>query len=514
MCNDIKVNPFVCGGAAVGNTFFGRKALIQNLEEIIIAGTGQCHIVGPTRIGKTSLIKQLFALHSNLTNRIFVFIIMGKYKDAFAFWTQLLSKIRFQIKRAEIWNDEFDALFQEAAITVKRDDEDWITIFSDVLERVMMQIGQCQFRMVLAIDEFDAAETVFGQEPHMFQILRELYDSPDNVTSGVLISRRRLHLFEKNCPAVSTFHGVFQEKPVIPFNDADMEEFLALLERNDIKLSSGGKKRLMRYTGNMPYLCCMFGSQMFSQREMVSNYGDKEIDQLFRLLRPQIDRHYNDLVKYMETDGHLEAVYYLSIGAKCPSTSKREKENMEVMGLLLSDKNEATDQGDTKYYAFSREFMTYLRLSPLKLHAWETISEAEKRVRAIIAKECPQLDSITYHDLWGPRGSSIRNDVETTYPNLQLNWGTVKKYSESLLPYVSSPTILSVMTLSKKVDFILTEWVAKFYKYFDGNTDWQFKLEKIRDLRNPMAHGQLEYIGEDELAVCLHYCEELIRMKY
>lgn len=513
MQREIMENPFVCGGAAVGDSFFGRETLIRELEEIIIAGTGQIHVVGPTRIGKSSLVQRIFDLNKHYPRRLFVYISVGDCENAYAFWCALLDEIREQVYAAEIWNDNFERYYCEIAALQNTNNGEF-TPLQRKLYSILAQIAKCSYRLVLALDEFDAVEHLFGQSSHYFQTIRTIYDSPKYATSGVLISRRRLQLFEAKCPAISTFHGVFPEKPITPFSDTDMEDFFTLLDCFSIKISTGGKKRLMRYTGNMPYLCCMFGSKMFAQREATNNYGDKEIDQVFRLLRPQIDRHYNDLIKYMETDGHLEAIYYLSIGAKCPSTSKREKENMEVMGLLLSDKNEATDQGDTKYYAFSREFMTYLRLSPLKLHAWETISEAEKRVRAIIAKECPQLDSITYHDLWGPRGSSIRNDVETTYPNLQLNWGTVKKYSESLLPYVSSPTILSVMTLSKKVDFILTEWVAKFYKYFDGNTDWQFKLEKIRDLRNPMAHGQLEYIGEDELAVCLHYCEELIRMKY
>jgi hypothetical protein len=40
------------------------------------------------------------------------------------------------------------------------------------------------------------------------------------------------------------------------------------------------------------------------------------------------------------------------------------------------------------------------------------------------------------------------------------------------------------------------------------------KLETIKKVRNPMAHAQVEHVTAEELAACMKYCEEIIRMKY
>ena len=183
-------------------------------------------------------------------------------------------------------------------------------------------------------------------------------------------------MFEAKAPNISTFHGVFREMSLKSFTEADMEDVYTALSCYDIDLSSGGKKRLTHYTGGIPYLCCMFGERMVAHADTRKKYGDKEIDGIFRECLPQIDAHYNRLRQSLEEDGHIEPIFYLSIGALLTrSMSQRHLENLMALGTL----NKEEKDGKVFYYAYTKDFMTYFRLLPLDLPAWETMTACEKK---------------------------------------------------------------------------------------------------------------------------------------
>lgn len=511
MDRNIEENLFTVGPVAAGASFFGRKRQIRELESVIIAGRGARNLVGPTRIGKTSLVNRVFERNRDYPNRLFVSLSMGDYLDAFAFWMTLADEIEQEVRGAELWNPVFEDAYGRLH-ALDRQDEGWFTPFQMKLYAVLEAIGRRGCRLVLAIDEFDAVERIFGEQSHYYQTLRTIFDTPKYAVGGVLVSRRRLQLFEAKCEYISTFHGVFPEMQILPFSEADMKEFFEALDCHGIKLSTGGKKRLERYTGNMPYLCCMFGERMVFDKESDEERtcGDKDVDEIFRRLQPMIDRHYRDLTNRLEEDKHLEFVFYLSLDSRCPNITDRDIGNMKQMGILFEDPNE----NPPKLRAFSRDFMSWFRLQPLQLPTWETMTQSEIKLKRIFAREFPELEQIRYPDLTSDGAEQIKEQIRLKYPELQLNWPTLVRYLEDLIPYKPEGTALDVLTLSKVTGVILDTWDTRFSKYFGGDSQWRVKLETIRKLRNPMAHAQLEFIGEEELAVCLTYCSELIRLHY
>ena len=505
---EMNENLFVVGPAVSGPSFFGREQMLSELEAAIFAGPGARNVVGPTRIGKSSLVDQVFLRNQDLPNRLRVQMSMGSCSDSRDFWLTLASQLEEQIRDAGLWDAAFERNYQ------KLENADpqgalWWTVLKGQLEKILAEVRKRGYRLVLSIDEFDSVERIFGGESHQYQLLRSMYSEPKFATSGVLISRRRLHLFEAACPYISTFHGVFPEVTVLPFSDEDMEAFYRRLAQCGVSLSSGGRARLERYTGQMPYLCCMFGSLMAARRRELRVYGDQDVDALFRECLPQIDRHYEDLIARLEEDHYLEFIFCLSIGSKCPGITKRDVENMVTMGILIPEQR---DGSAAHYHAFSRDFMAYFRLRPLKLPAWETMTASEKKLKSIFREEFPELAGITYQDLIGPEAPILTREVDARYPDLGLNWKLITGYCEDLSSHKERPTVLDVLTLSKVIAVMLDTWDSRFYRYFSGDSGWKPKLEAIRRLRNPLAHAQREYVQEDALAVCLRSCEEIIRL--
>lgn len=507
--NTIQENIFVVGPEATGGSFFGRDSAVKTIETIF-SSVAAFHLVGPTRIGKSSLIRRVFDKNSGYPNRLCVLMNMGLCASAFSFWKTLAEKVNQELNKANLWDDDFENDFSDL-MNISSSDEDWFTDFFLLLECILKNIKEHSYRLVLSIDEFDHVDVVFGEDSHYFQALRSLFSSPEYATSGVIISRKRLHLLEAKCPDISTFHGVFDEITLLAFNDDDMSQFYSALEVYEIKLSSGGKRKLEHYTGRMPYLCSMFANRMVINMGENTSVGDKEVVAIFKDRLPKINEHYQDLIDRLEYDNHLETIFYLSSTSKFPAyITKRDIDTMKTMGVLMSESKGDSEQ----YYAYSKDFMTYFRLQPLKLPAWETMTLSERRIKAIFKKEFPRLDKIIYDDLLADSSNEIIPSLNSEYPDLKLNSGKIKRYCEDLAAHKEHPTILDVMTLSDVVKVMLDSWATRFHKYFAGDESWKPKLKFIMDLRNPMAHAAIEYIDQEDLAVCMKYCDEIIHMKY
>lgn len=504
----LEENIFVVGPQATGMSFLGRKDEIIDLERSIFGGVGAIHLVGPTRIGKSSLVSVVFDRNRNRAKHICVQLSMGECSDAYDFWHTLAAEIREQISINELWNKNTERLFSELDSNVKSSSSNWFTDYRGPLKNILKQLEKSGFRMVLAIDEFDSVERIFGQNSHYFMLLRSIFNEPSCVTSGVIVSRRRLHLLEAKCPDISTFHGVFRELPLRAFNDKDMEIFYDTLGLYDIKLSSGAKRKIERYTGRMPYLCSMFAERMVSHNADGANISENEIVEIFKECLPQIDRYYEDLIERLDYDDHTEIVFYLSIGSKLPNVTKRHIRNLVTMGVLIPDNSSDIEQ----YYAYSKDFMTYFRTRTLKLPTWETMTLSEKKIKAIFAREYPRLAEVSYGDIQYDSKGAIEKEIAKLYPELNLNWRQIKGYCEDLAAHKENPTIIDVLTLSKVVGIILDRWDDRFHVYFSGDDSWKMKLAYIKKLRNPMAHAMVEYIDQEELAVCLKYCDEIIHM--
>ena len=499
-------NIFQYGSVVTGESFLGRRSEVDEISSLLFQGCASRSVVGPTRIGKTSIVTEALERNRNYPRHLSIFITMSNYQTAFDFWKALMDRFIAQVKQAGLWDEELEGDFAKYDTRFRPENTFWWAFLQTRLDNLTAAINSAEYRLILVIDEFDYAIALFGQESYYYQMLRSLCSEVGYSTSGILISRRRLTLFEASCKYISTFHGVFPEITVLPFSHEDMEAFYHTLARYGISVSEEGKCCLKDYTGYMPHLCSMFGYEMVRNRETTKEIGPEELYKIHRKYRPQIDRHYEDLKRYLEQDDYMDFAYSLSIGAKCPSIAKREIENMEVMGILIAneEKSEAC--------VFSRDFMNYLQTRPLKLPIWESITGSEKKLKSIFKQVYPLLDQITYQQLCSLDKNRLKDEVKEKYGDLKLKWDTITKYCCSISVYKEQPTVLDSLTLPFVINAILDNWDKNFKKYF-GDDSWIGKLKSIRDFRNPVAHAMIDYIEEKERGICLKYCEEIMHLE-
>ena len=516
---------FTVGPIASGKSFFGRKKEIKELSGAIFESVAAINLVGPTRIGKSSLVEKVFQENSQVANRLCIRMVMGEQKDAFSFWTSLAYNVEEALLESELWNNYFEYKF--AVINnLQMSNEGWYNIFNLNFGSVLEKIGKKNFRVVLAIDEFDAVAGVFQKNTAYYQFLRSIFSEPKYSTSGVLISRRRLNLIDASCDNISTFHGVFKEMSLRPFSNDDMEDFYSALKNYcGIELTAEGKKTFIDFTGRMPYLCCMFGDRMTNEDK--TSCDDKDVLEIFKQCLPQINRHYDDLIKHLERDKQLEYIGGLVLGNTLseitvselndfPIDDSRKLENLQQMGILIDDEKE------NRRYVFSKDFLAYFIVSPPKLPTWDSIMLAEIKLKKIFGEVFPLLANTHYDKFNGTDASEIQNKINHKYTMLRLNWTQIRNYASEPLTRRRNPSIVDVLTLSYIVDVIIDLWSVeirnknkRFCDYFDKDLIWkEKKLGFIKEVRKALAHPHVsnEGIEASDRKKCQMYCEELCRL--
>ncbi len=136
--NGLRESIYVVGPEATGVSFLGREKEISDLESIFFSSAA-IHLVGPTRIGKSSLVSFVFDKNQDYQERICVKMSMGECQDAYDFWKTLSVKIEDQLYEKELWNKQFERLFNQLRV-VTGSSPDWFSDFKLSIQNILKQI--------------------------------------------------------------------------------------------------------------------------------------------------------------------------------------------------------------------------------------------------------------------------------------------------------------------------------------------------------------------------------------
>lgn len=496
-----KRNIFVVGPEATGDSFLGRKAEVEKLDEDIFLNEGTCHLVGVPRIGKSSLIKRVLSLHADEKNCLILKLTMGESSSAFQFWRGVWEGILSRLEEKGIHLAPFQPFLSQLQ-AIEEDDSKWYSRMNGPIKRLCCALGKNGLRLILVIDEFDAVLTVFGEDVWYYQLLRTLASEREHATTCVVISRRSLSLLEGRASILSTFHGVFPPLRILGFNKRDMEEIYRTLAGYDIWLTDGAKERMAYYTGSIPMLCCVLCKRLVDEHRGQTADANL-IDKLWRDSREMVYTYYDDLIARLRDDDFLDDLSSI-LFLKGKPVNKTMKDRMEDMDILRS----LADEDDL--YAYSQDFTTYLRLSKLNLPTWDLIIAVEEKLKALMVAEYPELARDDFRDLDEEKVNEINNAT-----GLGLSWKTVKDNCRKLVAHKDEIYFIDGLGFGFVVGHIIYEknWKSRFSKHFPADDGgWHERLKLIRKIRDPLAHSHGKYLSDSDLAQCNRYCEELIKL--
>ena len=495
---------FVVGPQATDGSFLGRREELEKLQNLVFSGHAALSLVGPTRIGKSSLVSRALKLNPAPERQIRVKLCMGEMQSGFDFWTTLFRKLYRAVRHTDLWNETLEEDL-DTIEGLEPDDTRWFLRCRSALENLFEAVKNADWSVLLIIDEFDGAQRVFGGDVASYQLLRSIYSDSAYCTHGILISRKPLSMLEKNISYLSSFHGVFNEFPLKPFSDDSMEDVWRALKQHDIALTPEAKEDFLYYADRQPYLCSMFCSCMTARLSLTGTLDQDSIRTVFESCLPEIDKHYDSLAGELRSDGFLEFAQALSLGIRPPRIGNRSWDAIRSTGELVQP------EGDAPYF-FTRDFMEYLREQPLNTPIWDSLTGCEQKLKAIFRRVYPALATIRYREL------CARTDQESylkqQFPQMGLKWEAIKNNGKGLVSRKTDASILDTLTLTFVTERICDLWDTAFARFFPGDAaGWCKNLQQLGELRNTIAHGHIDYIETAELARLQELCRSVIALE-
>ena len=495
---------FAVGPQATDGSFLGRRKELEKLQKLVFSGHAALSLVGPTRIGKSSLVSRALKLNPAPEGQIRVKLCMGEMQSGFDFWTTLFRKLCRAVRHTDLWNETLEEDL-DTIEGLEPDDTRWFLRCRSALENLFEAVKNADWSVLLIIDEFDGAQRVFGGDVASYQLLRSIYSDSAYCTHGILISRKPLSMLEKNISYLSSFHGVFNEFPLKPFSDDSMEDVWRALKQHDIALTPEAKEDFLYYADRQPYLCSMFCSCMTARLSLTGTLDQDSIRTVFESCLPEINKHYDSLAGELQSDGFLEFAQALSLGIRPPRIGNRSWDAIRSTGELVQP------EGDAPYF-FTRDFMEYLREQPLNTPIWDSLTGCEQKLKAIFRRVYPALATIRYREL------CARTDQESylkqQFPQMGLKWETIKNNGKGLVSRKTDASILDTLTLTFVTERIRDRWDTAFARFFPGDAaGWCKNLQQLGELRNAIAHGHIDYIETAELARLQELCRSVIALE-
>lgn len=503
-------NIFVVGPEVNGESQIGYKRYLDNFTDILLHTINNISITGLKRFGKTSIAKEVISRVKNeCKNKIItIFINLARQKSFPDFLVSIKSELENEILSNESLFECFEnnTTFNRYLDRINGEDSKEIT-YQNMLGNIFKVIGRQGIRVILAIDEFDAASDLFKHTAD-FEFLRDLSSDRDIGLSLVLVSRRQLYMIEKKNFNNSTFHGIVQTYPINGFEAEDLKEFFDVLKtKYKIELSEFSLERLNYYCGQSPYLLSMFAYDIVDDN---MNGKEIDIDSIYRRREIDIDNYYKSIFACLDNDkinvegaygeaSTVEKLVGIIVGPKI-SIVENDISILEKLGYLYSD-------GD-RYYSISKHFTNALRRRKLDIDPWKAILNLEKKLKTMIRKrimENKKVEIIDYDvwiDIFGVIGATGTLD---TYD---------KFIADSMNEYKCNVDVLDVCSMDIAVSIIeyyWENWFSKFFRNDDWN-EWKYKLRLCASARNPIAHGHEEFLSPEEKASVEEYSKSIIKL--
>lgn len=501
-------NPFATVGHPVhGDGHVGRTGPMEVLRERVLSHptAGATAIIGPPRIGKSSLAYHVFMRPE----------VRQAYPQLLPVWMNVRTQAGIQQVFRRLSDDVWDALTERSDRSDQSDRIDridrrtadayhravepglpWAQAQSETQEFLRL-VRRRGWRVVLILDEFDAARDVFRTEPGTFQALREIAYNLDWNIGLVTTSRRELReIVDMADPDESTFAGIFRSLFLTCF---DAGELGALVSRVPSPPPDDGRgaavARLGDLTGGHPYLASVLLDRVCSAGRGAPVRLLDAIEGLAPALPAEFQYYYRDLEELLRADGRLRALLEVVLGPQLVVTPDDAQ-------VLLQQGLVRVREG--AYRAFSDDFQQFLTLIGRKLGHWDNWMTVERRIRDLIES--------VFEDRYGtdwPTG--LRKVRPKLIPMLdhceELRARELRSFGAR-----GSTRILDFTYPKDLYDLMASHWdlFGRFLK--KDKSYWNERFSLLAKVRNPMVHNRMSVVTAVEQRTFQVYCDEIMEM--
>ncbi|MGV9313663.1 ATP-binding protein [Streptomyces sp. NPDC003691] len=505
-------NPFATVGHPVhGAAHVGRAEPVDILLERVLSQStaGATAIIGPPRIGKSSLAYHVFMRPDARVT----------HPQLLPVWMNVRTQAGIQQVFRRLCDDVWDLLTERSADVDARTADAyrravepgliWGQAQSETQEFLRL-VRRRGWRVVLIMDEFDAAREVFKSQPGTFQSLRELAYNLDWNIGLVTTSRRELRdIVDMADPDESTFAGIFRSLFLTCF---DTEELTALTARmpgfpqapgDDGEDGEDGEgedpaaavARLGELTGGHPYLASVLLDRVCGAARGRPFRLLDELEGLAPSRPAEFQYYYRDLQELLRADGRLRALLEVVLGPQLVVTPDD--------ALVLLQQGLVRVQNGA-YRAFSDDFQHYLTLIGRQLGHWDSWMAVERRVRDLVESVFEEKYGADWPDRLRevrPKLAAMLDQCEELRAREQRSFGA--RGSTRLLDFTYPRDLYDLMA---------SHWDLFGPLLKKDKAYWNERFSLLAKVRNPMVHNRMSVVTPVEQRTFQVYCEEIMEL--
>ena len=526
-------NPFKEGVQVVGDGYIGRDEEIRHLMRILSRNEKDGGILysGMTRIGKTSLVKNCFALAEEKglleKNNIITISITVSTKNDFAeILISLADELYDALEERDLLDDYLQKQFNEIKGVVRECNPLFIYELDKYLKRILRRAKKNKIKIVVLLDEFDDAKRAFSynntEVSTNFQKFRDYASDVDYNCTFVLTSRVNISKIDASLPSGSNVRGVFSEFPMQGLTDSERDAFFEKIEECGAKLSESQKKDFIWYAGRSPYLFSKIACRILDRSEG-ERAEDISVQEIVNQCSNDFIAYFNSLINFMIADELFYKFVQVFFGPVY-DLSERDVDALKQYGYIYHLENDRTfsdfsftDGKEEKvftYQTLSEYFLEYVRTRVNRddsLKIWSELIDAEKRLRAVVETG---LRSKYGEDSWI---ATLENLAESEEKGFLFNVQKANQFiasSKSNFGDAVDDNPLCVISIQALSNIIKAFW-DDFYSVLFNPPYTELKslldeLSQLHRVRNPLAHGTDDYLTGDDRARTHKYCKKII----
>ena len=510
-----KENIFIIGGQVKGESFIGRKRLLEKFrKELLESATPKAvSIVGLSRSGKTSFVKNVFD-NSVPENVFYHYCDLSTCKSYYQIWSEIFFALADFIDNYDCdtdkqhylnkLEDKVSKITQAVDSPDLNDDLQW-TRFSENIKSVFKYINKLKIKTILIFDEFDRAKDLFILKTPQFALFRTIFSDGDMSVFAITISRRKIQTIEGGIALSSSLSGVMDVVHFKGFDQKDLEEYYGILKNKyGYECLKEDRDKILYYAGRLPFLLAIIGHNMvdmiLSNEEGSEKSRKIDIDKIFKNKCKTINEYYDACIKSFENEKYLQKIISVVLGPNFGIT-RQDIDDFVNLGYIFSYYG--------SYVCISPYFTEYnLSAKLMELPIWDEIINTEKLLKNIIKvetqniKKKSKISANSVNDLEIKIAKKVGIDDKSLRPSFIF----IKK---------ENSTLYKVMSIAITIRIIKGYWDEFFKKYFNNKlvTDFDLKFSKIIDARNGIAHGhEDECLTDSDRNEINNYCNEIIDM--
>lgn len=510
-------NPFSDYGQIIKDSrFAGRQSEISAIHSRVLGSRyGNIAVMGMPRIGKSSLVwNALMTLKDEelKKNHIINFIYLGRLSSSNDFFKQLVNKALEELEFAGIDDTLFSKLsklFNDIKIAEGNFE------FKNLVQKFFRFLVKSDFRATFILDEFDHASTLFDVAD--FQFLRELASQPETQICLVTVSRRTIQEIEAQNGAISNFCGIFSDLRLGLFNDTDTADYWKSLERFDIAVTEDYKNKIHYLVGRHPFLIDMCNYEIYNLMviKKTLDFNSSNID-IELELKLALFNNFDKIINLLKDEKLYDKALQLVLGPIYDVTISDEQKLLKyefIKQVSFLEKFNLLKRGFTKgknvdaqsYICFSDYFTELMNIKYNDIDYWALWKETECALRDLIKTWISEKFTDNWEEDYLKTNAKSIGKPERIQKLRETRATSIRKFgctSTHLIDYTFSRDMYDL--------FISSDW-DWFKKVFEDvsnpKKEWGKKFNFLADIRNPIAHNNLEFISTEDFTIAKKYCE-------